>query len=154
MPRPSGAPRTTMFLAAGVATLLFACGGGGSDTPMPPGASGSLAVSSCVIAADASSCQATISWTSANATAPRVVLGAATLAATASGTLSITVSFGGQTVHVMDVGGIPLIVGIAPVDPLTGNATVIFPTNNPTNRVELRDPGGVLLDSEPALQWD
>lgn len=61
----------------------------------------------------------------------------------------------GSTVHaVMDVGGIPLIVGMAPVDPLTGNATVIFPMNNPTNRVELRDPGGVLLGGQPATQWD
>jgi hypothetical protein len=31
------------------------------------------------------------------------------------------------------------------VDPVTGRAAVIFPINHPGNRVELRDPGGVLL---------
>lgn len=55
---------------------------------------------------------------------------------------------------VMDLGGGPIIVDIAPVNPLNGNATVIFPLNHPSNRVELRSPLGVLLDSEPATQWD
>jgi hypothetical protein len=62
---------------------------------------------------------------------------------------------GGSTVHaVMDLGAGPVIVDIAPVDPLSGNATVIFPLNHPSNRVELRDPGGVLLDLKPMDQWD
>jgi len=61
----------------------------------------------------------------------------------------------GSTVHaVVDLGGGPIIVGIAPVDPISGNATVIFPINHPSAIVELRDPGGILLDYEPAVQWD
>ena len=61
----------------------------------------------------------------------------------------------GSTVHaVMDLGAGPIEVGMAPVDPATGNATVIFPMNHPNNRVELRDPIGQLLEIEPILQWD
>ena len=55
----------------------------------------------------------------------------------------------GSTVHaVMDLGGGPVSVFMAPVNPLTGNATVIFPMNHPSNRVELRDPAGVVLDND------
>lgn len=61
----------------------------------------------------------------------------------------------GSTVRaVADLGAGPITLFIAPVDPLTGLATVIFPMNHPSNRVELRDPGGVLLTNVPALQWD
>jgi len=56
---------------------------------------------------------------------------------------------------VMDLpNGIPVVMGVAPVNPLTGNATVIFPVNHPSNRVELRTVTGVLLDMEPVLQWE
>jgi hypothetical protein len=62
---------------------------------------------------------------------------------------------GGSMVHaVVDLGAGPIIVGIAPVNPVNGNATVIFPMNHPSARVELRDPTGVLLGVEPILQWD
>ncbi len=61
----------------------------------------------------------------------------------------------GSTVRaVMDLGAGPIIVNIAPVDPQNGLATVIFPMNHPSNRVELRDPGGVLLAYEPVTQMD
>lgn len=96
-----GMPRVTGLLAAGPMALLLACGGG-PDAPAAPAPGGSLSVIPCAIAAGASSCQATISWTSANAAAPRVVLGGATLATTASGTLSVSVGVGGQTVALLD----------------------------------------------------
>lgn len=95
-------PRATVLTS--VALLLFACGGGGSGTPPVPTPSGSLTVSACVIAEAASSCQATVSWASANAVAPRVVLGGATLATTASGTLAITIGIGSQIVGLLDGG--------------------------------------------------
>jgi len=50
---------------------------------------------------------------------------------------------------VTDLGAGPVVVGTAPVNPVDGTATVIFPMNHPSNRVELRDHAGVLLDSEP-----
>jgi hypothetical protein len=60
----------------------------------------------------------------------------------------------GSTVHaVIDLGAGPIIVNVMPVDPMTGNATVVFPINHPSARVELRDPGGVLLGSD-WLQFD
>jgi hypothetical protein len=61
----------------------------------------------------------------------------------------------GSTVHaVIDLGAGPVVAMITPVNPTTGNATVIFPMNHPSNRVELRDPTGLLLDAEPIYQWD
>ncbi|HEX5137784.1 MAG TPA: hypothetical protein VFY93_12475 [Planctomycetota bacterium] len=61
----------------------------------------------------------------------------------------------GSTVHaVMDFGAGPIDVMFVPVDPLTGNATVIFPMNHPSNRVELRDPAGLLIGETPLQQWD
>jgi hypothetical protein len=61
----------------------------------------------------------------------------------------------GCTVHaVMDHGAGPVIVDLKPVNPVDGCATVIFPMNHPSNRVELRDHTGLLLQSEPILQWE
>jgi hypothetical protein len=63
----------------------------------------------------------------------------------------------GSTVHaVTDLGAGPHTLFVAPINPLTGNATVIFPFNHPSNRVELRDPAGMLLSSDSVWgdQWD
>jgi hypothetical protein len=61
----------------------------------------------------------------------------------------------GSMVHaVTDFGAGPVTVFVAPVDPLTGWSMVTFPVNHPSNRVELRDPAGVLLANEGVLQWD
>ena len=61
----------------------------------------------------------------------------------------------GSTVHaVVDLGTGPIILGIAPVNPVNGTATVIFPINHPSARVELHGPSGVLLGVDPILQWD
>lgn len=60
----------------------------------------------------------------------------------------------GSTVHaVVDLGAGPIDVMVAPVDPVTGNATVIFPMNHPSNRVELRDPTGLLVEGLPIFQF-
>ena len=61
----------------------------------------------------------------------------------------------GSTVHaVMDLGAGPIEVMVAPVDPISGNSTVIFPMNHPSNRVELRDPAGLLVSYESLYQFD
>jgi hypothetical protein len=61
----------------------------------------------------------------------------------------------GSTVHaVMDLGAGPIVVDIKPVHPGTGLASVMFPMNHPNNRVELRDPSGLLLDSIWFTQFD
>ncbi|MFI5403668.1 MAG: hypothetical protein ACHQ1G_12090 [Planctomycetota bacterium] len=60
----------------------------------------------------------------------------------------------GSTVHaVIDLGAGPIIVNVMPVNPMTGNAMVVFPINHPNNRVELHGPGGVLLGAD-WLQFD
>jgi hypothetical protein len=64
----------------------------------------------------------------------------------------------GSTVWaVTDVDGAPVVVDLVPVDPATGNASVIFPLHNQTSRVELHDPTGVLMGGapiDPETIWD
>ena len=61
----------------------------------------------------------------------------------------------GSTVHaVVDLGAGPILLSMAPVDPATGAATVIFPINHSSARVELHGPGGELLNYDSAVQWD
>jgi len=57
--------------------LLAACGGGGDSAAGPPQPAGSLTVGSCTIAEGAPACTAPVSWTTTNATSPRVLLGSA-----------------------------------------------------------------------------
>jgi len=92
------------FLALAVA----ACGGGSdSNSTVPSVPSGSLNVSACVIAAGASSCQATISWSASNAAAPRLLVGTATLSTVATGSLPITLTTTASTITLVD-GGVKL----------------------------------------------
>ena len=90
-----------------IATLLAAllasgCGGGGGGGSAPAAqASGSLSVAGCMIDAGAPGCQATISWSTANAASPQVMAGNRMLSTAASGTLSLP------------VGAEPLIVVLA-----------------------------------------
>ena len=55
---------------------------------------------------------------------------------------------------VTDLGAGPVVVGLSPVNPADGNATVIFPMNHPSNRVELRDHTGALLAVDGLTQWE
>jgi len=88
----------------GAALLLGGCGGGGGggSAPATPGPSGSVTATSCVIAEGAASCQGTVAWTTSNAVAPRVLLGSATLATSASGSTTTALPAGAQTVTLLD----------------------------------------------------
>ena len=90
-----------IVVSVGCAMLLGGCGGSGSDARSPQ-ATGSLTVGSCTIAEGATACPATISWTTTNATSPRVLLGSATLATTASGTATASIGAAIQTVTLLD----------------------------------------------------
>jgi dienelactone hydrolase len=61
-----------------------------------------VTVTSCVIAEGAASCQGTVAWSSSNAVAPRLLLGSATLATTASGSTTTALAAGTQTVTLLD----------------------------------------------------
>ncbi len=96
---PPSTPCRTLLVSA-LVLVLAACssssgGGGDGNGGGPPAASGTLTVGNCSIAADASSCDASIAWSTTNASSPRVQLDAATLSTTASG--STTTALGAQT---------------------------------------------------------
>lgn len=97
--RGGSAAALTALLA--LAALLGACGGGGSGVAPAPATSGTLVVADCTIAAGASSCQATINWTS-TAAAPRVLLAGATVSTVAAGTASLAVGTERQPVALFD----------------------------------------------------
>jgi dienelactone hydrolase len=85
--RPGGI--ATLFAAA----ILSACGGGsgagsGGDSP----ATGTLAVTACAIAEGQSTCQATIAWTTANATMPGVTAAGSVLSNQPSGSVTIAIN--------------------------------------------------------------
>jgi dienelactone hydrolase len=88
-------------LIVGCATLLAACGGGGSSPAPAPVASGALVVTDCTIAAGASTCQATINWSS-TAAAPRVLLAGATVSTLIAGATVAAVGVERQTVGLFD----------------------------------------------------
>lgn len=91
----------------GIATTLCAlgvlagCSGSGGSTHSPP-PSGSLTVTPCEIAAGASSCTATVAWTTVGAAAPTVLLGSATLARSAVGSSAIALGAATQSVTLLD----------------------------------------------------
>jgi dienelactone hydrolase len=78
-----------------------ACGGGsgGSSAPVPTGA---LTVSDCVIAAGTGSCEGTVSWTTSNTSAPRVLLDATTLSTAPAGSALARLGAGPRTVTLLD----------------------------------------------------
>ena len=84
-----------------VCCLLAACSGSGSSTQPPP-PSGTLALTTCEIPAGASSCAATVSWTTSGAAAPTVHLGSATLSQSPAGTSAVPVGATIQTVTLLD----------------------------------------------------
>jgi dienelactone hydrolase len=88
--------------SVGFALLLAACGGGGDSAAGPTQPAGSLSVGSCTIVEGATTCSATVSWTTMNATSPRVLFGSTTLATTASGSATIPIGAGTQAVTLLD----------------------------------------------------
>ncbi len=88
----------------GVALVLGGCGGGGGDGsgPAPPVPTGSVTVTSCVIAEGAASCEGTVAWNTSNAVAPRVLLGSTTLSTSATGSAAAALAAGSQTVTLLD----------------------------------------------------
>jgi len=88
--------------SVGFALLLAACGGGGDSAAGPSQPAGSLTVGSCTIVEGASTCPATVGWTTTNATSPRVLFGSTTLATTASGSATIPIGAGTQAVTLLD----------------------------------------------------
>ncbi len=111
----TGTLRARGLLAALLAVLMAGgCGGGGGGGAAAPAVqpSGGLSVAGCVIDAGAPGCQASISWSTANATAPRVLAGNRTLSTAASGTLSL------------QVGAEPLVVVLADGDRTLDEKTV------------------------------
>lgn len=82
-----------MLAALFFAAVLSACGGGsGSGSGGEALASGTLTVTACAIGEGQSTCQATIAWTTANATAPSVAAGGNVLSMQASGSITIAIS--------------------------------------------------------------
>jgi dienelactone hydrolase len=95
--------------AASSALIAVLClaGCGNSAGPGPPRATGSLDVAGCTIAEGAASCPASIAWTTAGASAPRLVSGGATLSTAPAGRLSVAVTTTAQAVTLFD-GDLPL----------------------------------------------
>jgi dienelactone hydrolase len=84
--------RRSGFAMLLVGGFLSACGGGGDDAAGIPPAVGTLNISACAIAEGQSTCQATIAWTTSNATMPSVAAAGATLSNQPSGNVSISVN--------------------------------------------------------------
>ena len=86
--------------SVGFAILLSACSGGSSGGPSQP--TGSLTVGNCTIAEGAPTCPATISWTTMNSAAPRILLGSSTLATTATGSTTVAIGATTEAVTLLD----------------------------------------------------
>ena len=90
------APGAGLLLGLCAVGCLAGCGGSGGQASAE--AVGELVVSGCVIAEGASSCAASVSWSTTNAMAPRLVLGSTTLSSASVGSLRIDVGGAAQTV--------------------------------------------------------
>ena len=90
------------LVATAAAGSISGCGGGsGSGDQGPPSVSGTLSVSGCVVVEGASTCSATVSWSTSGASSPVVLVGSATLSTAASGSASVPISGGSQTVTLL-----------------------------------------------------
>ncbi|MGE0355710.1 MAG: alpha/beta hydrolase family protein [Burkholderiales bacterium] len=107
--RPSSSPLPTFFrrparlralACAGAAALLASCGGSGGGGA--PSATGKLTLTACVIEAGATACQATVAWSTSNASSPRVAVGSTTLSTAPNGSAQATVGGDGVTVTLHD----------------------------------------------------
>lgn len=82
---------------------LAACGGGGGGGGLiVVVAQGSVTLTGCTIAADAATCQGTVAWSTTGASAPRLVVGGATVSTAASGSVPVTLGPGVVTVTLLD----------------------------------------------------
>lgn len=94
----------TSLLGAG----LMACGGGGGSSAAPAAVGSLTGTLGCTIPLGESTCTATLQWASTDATAPKVILGATTVATTAVGTNTAQlIGAGSNTVVLLD-GSTPL----------------------------------------------
>ncbi len=90
------------WVIAAAAGSMSGCGGGsGSGDQGPPSVSGTLSVSGCVVVEGASTCAATVSWTTSGASSPVVLVGSATLSTAASGSTTVPIAGGSQTVTLL-----------------------------------------------------
>ena len=104
MSSPRG--RFTAILAVITAFTLSACGGGsgGNTNPPPPAATGNVSqATGCMIPQDASSCQASVSFSTQNATTPKLTVGTTTVSTAASGAaIPVTIGNGDLAVTLSD----------------------------------------------------
>jgi len=94
--------KSAIYLAAILFALWLPGCGGGSGGNRDPASSGALTITSCAIADDQPSCQATIAWVTSNAMAPAVSAGGTTLSSQASGSVMITVGTTAVAVELRD----------------------------------------------------
>ena len=94
----------TSLLGAG----LMACGGGGGSSNAPAAVGSLTGTLGCTIPLGESTCTATLQWASTDATAPKVILGATTVATTAAGTNTAQLIVAGSNAVVLLDGSTPL----------------------------------------------
>jgi hypothetical protein len=91
-----------------LAILLTACGGGGGTAtgggtnPTAPTATGTISASGCTVSDGASACGTQVSWSTENASSPRVTVAGASVSTLASGSLTFQVSLGTSAIAVSD----------------------------------------------------
>jgi hypothetical protein len=93
-----------------LALVLTACGGGGDGgtavpTPSTP-ATGTLTASGCTVPDGASACNAQASWSTQNATSPRLTSGGATVSTLASDSVTFAVSLGNTAIALTNNGAV------------------------------------------------
>ena len=102
-------PSSTRAARVAMVALLLglgACGGGGGGGGGggPPASTGTLTITTCAIAENQASCQATVNWATANATSPNLASGGVTLSTQASGSVALPVGVTAITVTLTDGG--------------------------------------------------
>ena len=90
--------------AIAIATLLAAAvsgcgggGGGGSVVTPPTPATGTISATGCVVPDGSSACNASVTWSTKNASTPRVTVAGASVSSLSSGSGSFSISLGGAT---------------------------------------------------------
>ena len=96
-----------------LALVLTACGGGGDGgtaVPTPttptPATVDKFTASGCTVPDGASACNASASWTTSNATSPRLTSGGATVSTLASGSATFSISLGNTAIALTNNGAV------------------------------------------------